>query len=139
MAAESIITTITDGTTDLTFYRLSMTGYSSRWGWSGNTTSLRLFLDFQHDVSPLGTLKSDVHNMTLRREEINSTTGKLAVSTISLQAKVPKDSVISSADVENDISAVMALMNKTFTNGFLSGIVLSGDYNVTGPFNPARA
>lgn len=138
MAAESIICTITDGVTDYTFYKVTQSGYASRFAWTGNTSSVRLFLDFSHEVAPLGSLKSDVHNATIRREEVNATTGKTVVSSISLQIKVPKDSAISTADNSNDLSLLMSLFNKTFMDYFMVGTTQPGDYNVTGPFNPDR-
>lgn len=138
MAAETLTVTLTDGTSDLVFSKMSESGYTSRWGYNGNSATVRLFIDITHDISNLGSAKSDIHQLVFRREEINSTTGKLVVSSVSIQVKVPKDSTITTADINNDISMLACLFNVNFMNYFVIGINNSGDYNVTGPFNPAR-
>ncbi len=139
MATPSLIVTKTDGTTDLTFYLVSQSGTTSRYAMSTNASALKQFIDVDLRVAPSGSKQSDLYTITLRREELNATTGALVVSKVSFQLTIPKDDSITAAEVGNDISCLMSLFNKTFMDSFVLGIVLSGDYNVTGPFNPARA
>jgi len=138
MANESLIVTATNGTTDSTFYRVSGTGYASRWADASNTVSSKQFIDIDHEINPTGSLKPDLHKITLRREEVNSTTGVLNTSSISLQIKVAKDAVFTSAVISDMLSKIMCLFNKSFMDTFQSGLTPSGDFNVTGPFNPDR-
>jgi len=138
MATPSIIVTKTDGTSDLTFYLVSQSGTTSRYAMSANASALKQFIDIDLRVAPAGSKQSDLYQITLRREEVNSVTGALAVSKVSFQITIPKDDVVSAADIGNDISCLASLFNKNFMDSFVLGIVLSGDYNVTGPFNPVR-
>lgn len=139
MAAESIILTQSDGTTDLTFAKVSQSSYASRFAWNGNTASLRSFIDIDHKVAPMGNLASDVHTVTLRLEELDADTARVSVAKVSLQVTIPKGDMITVTEVGNLISNLMCLFKTTFMNSFIVGQTESGDYNVTGPFNPPRA
>lgn len=138
MSAESLIVTLSDGTTDYTFYRTSMSGYTSRFAYDGNTVSNRIFLDVEHKVVPLGSAGSDVHTVTLRREAMDNDTQKVYTSKVSLQVSFPKTDTISTANIGNDITALMCLFHKNFMAGFVLGQTPSGDYHVDGAYVPAR-
>jgi hypothetical protein len=138
MAAESLIVTLSDGTTDLTFYKASQNGYASRYSWDGNTVSNRLFIDVDHKPTPLGSSGADVHTLTLRREALDNDTQKVFVSKVSLQVSFPKTDTISVANIGNDITSLMCLLSKNFTPTFIVGATPSGDYHVDGAFVPAR-
>lgn len=139
MAVESLIVTNTDGTTDLTFNLVSSNGYSRRYAKSDNVASDRQYIDTDHKLSPAGQAGSDVHTLTLRREAIDNDTQKLFVTKVSVQITVPKTDLVSATNIANHLSNVMSLFNKNFMAGFVQGETPAGDYNVTGPFNPARA
>jgi hypothetical protein len=96
------------------------------------------YIDYDFKLAASGSKQSDVLNITLRREELDSN-DQTIVSKVSLQVTVPKGSDIDSTDIGNDISNLMCLFQKDFTSAMLTGIFQSGDYSVTGPFNPVRA
>lgn len=139
MAAESLITTASDGTSDVTFNKVSQNAYTSRFAGSANTATLKEFIDIDHKVAPIGSLASDVHTVTYRLEGVDADTLRVSVAKVSLQITVPKGDVITMSNVGNGISHVMCLMKKAFMDGFVLGETPTGDYNVTGPFNPVRA
>jgi hypothetical protein len=139
MAVESLIVTSTDGTTDLTFEKVSQNGYSSRWAYTGNTGSAKYYFDIDHVIKPSGSIGTDVHTVTLRREVIDNDTQKLYVSKVSFQASIPRTESVNATDIANDISRLACLFHKNFMSTFVFGGTTSGDYNVTGPFNPVRA
>lgn len=138
MAAESFIVTNSDGTTDTTFYKVSQSAFASRFAYTGNTTTDMRFIDIDHKVGAIGSLASDVHTLTIRREVLDTETARISVAKTSFQVTVPKGDGISVADVGNLISNVMCLLTKNFMEGFVIGQTPSGDYKVTGPFNPDR-
>jgi len=138
MAAESFIVTNSDGTTDLTFNRQSLTGSKSRWSCSVNTVSDRLFIDIDHQMKPSGSLGTDTHLVTFRHEKINSSTGANVVASVGFVVKVPRDTTIPAATIGDLISNFASLLSKNFMLTFINGDTPSGDYNVTGPFNPVR-
>lgn len=139
MAAESLIVTISDGTTDNTYNKVSQSGFASRFALSGNTQNVRLFFDIDHKVAPAGSLASDVHTLTHRREEVDTDTNRVNVCKVSLQITQPKGDAVSNADIYDDVTRVMCLFKKAFIDGFIAGETPTSDYSVTGPFNPARA
>lgn len=139
MPAEYFIVTGADGTTDTTYYKASQNGYTSRWAASDNTSSVKRFIDVEHAIKPAGALGTDIHTLTLRREEVDSETSKLYVSKVSVQVSYPRTDSISASDIGNDISHIMSLFHKDFMTTFVQGATPSGDFNVTGPFNPVRA
>lgn len=139
MAAESFIVTLSDGTTDKQFFKISQNGFASRFADYANTQLLRLFIDIDQTVNPSGSLKSDLRTVTLRREEVDTDTGRVSVSKVSFQITIPKGDTITNADIGNDISMLMCLFKTGFIEPFLNGLVQTGDYNVTGPFNPPRS
>lgn len=139
MAAESITVTRSDGTTDIVFNKVSQNAYASRFAYSANDSTTRLFIDVDHKVSPIGSLASDVHTLTIRREELDATTNKTHVSKVSLQVTYPKAGTINVSELGDIVSNLMCLFNSGFMDGFVMGETPSGDYNVTGPFNPTRA
>ncbi len=136
MSSSTIIVTANNGTTDYTFALQSQNGYKSVWTDQANTSVQRRTIEANHDVKALGNPGSDVHTLVLRREEVNSTSGKVTTAKVSLQITVPKSSDITTADILNDIASMMSLFNKNFMNYFIAGETPPGDYNVTGPFNP---
>jgi hypothetical protein len=139
MSAETFIVTGSNGTSDYSFALQSRSGYKTRWADTGNTVSTKRFLDIDHQLKPAGSAGTDTHLATFRREEINSTTGALAVSTVGLVIKVPRDSAITAAIVSDLISYLASFLNKNVMDTFVQAATPSGDYNVTGPFNPVRA
>ncbi len=139
MATPSIIVTDSNGTSDTTFYLVSQSGSTSRYAATTNSNSERLFIDIDLKIANSGSKSSDTYTVTVRRETLDTDTDRYSVSKVSLQFTVPKGDTISVAAIGNDASKLMCLMNKNFLDSFLLGIVLSGDYNVTGPFNPVRA
>jgi hypothetical protein len=139
MATESLIVTLSDGTTDYTFYKTSQSGSVMRFAYGSNSSTLKLFIDIDMRIANSGSKSSDTYTVTLRREAVDADTDKVVVSKVSLQFTVPKGDTIGADDIGNDASMLMCLMKNTFLDSFLLGIVQSGDYNVTGPFNPARA
>jgi hypothetical protein len=138
MAAESIIVTKSDGSTDLTFNKISQNGLASRWAMSTNTYSESLFIDIEHKMPPMSNFGSDIHNVTLRREKLDTDTNRVSVAKVSLQITSPKGDQITTADIGNDLSCIMSLFKTAFMDGFVKGQTPSGDYNVSGPFNPVR-
>ncbi len=138
MAAESIIVTNNNGTTDVVFNLVSRSGYSSRFADAANTASSRRFLEVDHKISGLGSSQSDIHTVTIRQEEVDPETAKVVVFKSSLQLTSPKGDTITTAVQKDRISNLMSLFNKTFMDGFMIGETPSADLNVTGPFNPDR-
>lgn len=138
MSAESFIVTLTDGTTDYTYYLQSRSGYKTRYAYSANTTGDRRFIDIDHQIKPAGSVGTDSHFVTIRREVVNATTGALDVFSVGVVMKVPRGTSFSAANIANEISALQCLFHKDFMSQFSLGGTPSGDYNVTGPFNPVR-
>jgi hypothetical protein len=138
MAAESLIVTHSDGTTDIQFDKVSQSAYNSRYAYTANTGSAKRFIDVDHKVSPIGSMASDVHTLTLRLEEVDADTARISVFKVSVQITTPKGDAYTATDVSDAISNIMCLFNKNFMVGFSLGQTPSGDYNVTGPFNPDR-
>lgn len=138
MAVENFIVTQTDGTTDLTFNLQSRTGYKTRFAYSANSSSDRRYIDIDHQIKPPGSTGTDTHLVTIRREVVNATTGAIDVLTVGVVQKYPRGGSFSAADVANAISNLASLFHKDFMSQFVIGGTPSGDYNVTGPFNPVR-
>lgn len=138
MAAEQIIVTSNNGTTDVVFNLVSKSGYTSRFADAANTASSRRFLEFDHKVAALGSSQSDIHTATIRHEEVDPETAKVVVHKVSLQLTVPKGDTITLAVQKDRVANMMCLFNKTFMDGFMIGETPSADLNVSGPFNPDR-
>lgn len=139
MAAESLIVTNSDGTTDLTFNKVSQNGYLSRFASTANTAQTRRFIDIDHKIGAIGSLSSDVHTVTLRMEVLDGDTQRVSVAKVSLQVTTPKGDTITVANVGSLASNLMCLFKTGFLEAFIIGETATGDYNVTGPFNPVRA
>lgn len=139
MAAESLIVTQSNGTSDMTFNKVSQNAYASRFAYSGNTPTDMQFIDIDHKIGAIGSTASDVHTVTLRRESLDGDTARVSVAKVSIQVTFPKGDSISVANLGDMVSSVMSLFNINFMSGFCLGQTPTGDFNVTGPFNPARA
>jgi hypothetical protein len=138
MAAESLIVTSSDGTTDLTFYKVSQNAYASRFAYDGNDATNKRYIDIDHKVGAIGSLASDVHTVTYRHEALDPDTQRVSVAKVSFQVAVPKGDSITVAMVGLGISYIASLFRHTFMLGFVLGQTPTGDFNVTGPFNPPR-
>lgn len=64
-------------------------------------------LEISHRVEGTGDTKRDVHVVTVRRKKLNSTTGKLIESAVTLSVRVPTDNVtVTAAMIRADLNCI---------------------------------
>lgn len=139
MAAEYLKLTISDGSTDYTFNKTNQNGSKSIFSYNANTVTDRRFVEVDHAMAATGSKATDIHSIVVKHEAVDADTERVSVSKVSLQIHVPKGDAITAAHILNDVSLMMCLFKKAFMDGFINGETQTGDYDVTGPFNPVRA
>lgn len=136
MATESFIVTAADGTTDTTYSLAFRSGFRSLWSVSGVAIASAKQLEFNHDVKPGVGEGNDKHSIIIRHNLLNTANDAITQSTIKLELSLNRDAVWNSTKVMDLVSHLKSLLLPTVVNSLRDSVTMSGDYNVTGPFNP---
>jgi len=132
-----IILTKSDGTTDVTYTPQSSNGAKRIYinTSSGLTESLTLEVD--HVLRPVGAKGTDRHIVTLRKGDVDDVDTEFTQAYVRFEVGVPRKSAFTDAVIK-DMFAQMFSYHKSANVLLLkAGATPEGDYNVTGPFNPA--
>lgn len=133
MAAESLIVTNSDATTDVTFYKISENGFKSIWGMSGLSPSAARTIEISHEPQPSNRLVgNDRHGIALKRNIAVTVggVGGIAQASASLTLSLPRNSEWTLALTKDLCKNLQCLLENDFITGVFSNITLSGDYHV---------
>jgi len=134
MAAETIIVTEYDNTTDVTFTQQSKSGAVSEWIDAAGSLAVPQSASFRHEIKPLGSKGADRHSVTFRRAKVGSD-GVLGLASATLSLVVPRTGDISDTDMQDLIRFIMCYFGasgNTNIANFLDGITPSGDKHIDG-------
>jgi hypothetical protein len=133
MAAESIIVTNSDATTDVTFYKIFETGYKSIWGMAGLSPSGARTIELLHEPQPSNRLTgNDRHTISFKRNVPVTTAGiaGVAAATVSLTLSLPRNAEWTLALTKDLCKNLQCLLENDFITGVFSNASLSGDYHL---------
>jgi hypothetical protein len=132
MAAETIILSEYDNTTDVVFTKQSQNGLNTDWIDTASAPSAPQRLSIKHDLKPMGSLASDRHTIVASRTVLDSA-GKPFTVSASLSMVVPRTSSLSDTDLKDMVSFVMCYLGSTGNTNIATladGISPSGDFHV---------
>lgn len=132
-----IILTISDGTTDYTYTPNGIMGAKRDYVRAAAGLSEQQTLTVEHVLRPVGAKGSDRHIVTLRRGDIDDTTGDFTQLIAKFELVVPRASAFTDTIVKDVVRQLTSYLTATNIVALKNGATPEGDYNVTGPFNPA--
>jgi len=80
---------------------------------AASSQSEPILMVIKHSVQGSGPAAIDQHLVQFSRTKLNSTTGKLVTARINLTIYVPRDSTITVANVEDDLSSLLRFVAGT--------------------------
>lgn len=134
MAAETIIVTEYDNTTDVTFTKQAQNGLNTDWVDLASAPSAPQKLSIKHDIKPFGSLASDRHTIVASRAVLDSD-GKPFQVSASLSMIVPRTSSLADVDLKDMVSFILGYLGSTGNATIASladGVSPSGDFHVDG-------
>lgn len=134
MAAETIVVTENDNTTDVTFTQQSKSGAVSEWIDSTSSLSAPQSLTIRHDIKAAGSKGADRHSITFRRSALDAN-GILSQVSATLSLVVPRLGGFSDTDVADLIRFIMCYFGATGNTNlaaFVDGITPSGSMLTNG-------
>jgi hypothetical protein len=132
-----IILTISDGTTDYTYTPNAVLGSKRDYVRAAAGLSEQQSLTVDHILRPVGAKGSDRHIVTLRRGDVDDTTGEFTQCVVKFELVVPRVTAFSDTIVKDVVRQLTSYLTATNIVALKNGATPEGDYNVTGPFNPA--
>lgn len=136
----SIILTKADGTTDVTYAPQSNNGLIQVFANSSAGLIEPETMRIQHILRPVGAKGVDRHNIVLQKVVVDDTTNQNLVMSASLQLSIPRSSEVTLAMLKDMVAQLTSYINRSANlTAIYNGATPTGDFNVTGPFNPTLA
>lgn len=132
-----IILTKSDGTTDLTFTPQSSTGAKKVYVVAASGLTEPWLLEVQHNLRPVGAKGTDRHTITVKRGDVDDTDAEFTLAYASLEIGVPRKAAFTDTVVKDIVRVLNSYLTASNIVALKNGATPEGDYNVTGPFNPA--
>lgn len=132
-----IIVTKSDGTTDVTFAPTAVTGNKKTYQNAASGLTEPLTLEVEHVLRPVGAKGTDRHIVTIRKGDVDDTDSEFTQAYVKCEIGVPRKSAFSDTVVKDLVRQVTSYLTATNIVALKNGVTPEGDYNVTGPFNPA--
>jgi hypothetical protein len=132
-----IILTKSDGTTDLTFTPQSSTGSKKVYIVSASGLTEPWILEVSHNLRPVGAKGTDIHTVSVKRGDVDDTDGESTLGIATLELRIPRKAAFTDTVVKDIYRVLCSYLKDANIVLLKSGATPEGDYNVTGPFNPA--
>jgi hypothetical protein len=133
----NIILTKSDGTTDVTYVPSASTGSKREYQNVGSGLVEPLQLSVEHQLRPVGAKGSDRHIVTLRKGDVDDVTGEFTQASVQFVMVVPRASAFTDTVMKDLVKQLISYIKDANIVDLKAGVTPEGDYNVSGPFNPA--
>lgn len=132
-----IILTKSDGSTDLTFTPQSSNGSKKAYVVAASGLTEPWLLEVEHQLRPVGAKGTDRHIVTVKRGDVDDSDAEFTLGYAKFELGVPRKSAFSDTVVKDICRLLTSYLTATNIVALKNGATPEGDYNVTGPFNPA--
>jgi len=132
-----IILTKSDGTTDLTFSPNGVSGSKKTYIVSASGLTEPWILEVEHVLRPTGAKGTDRHIVTVKKGDVDDSDSEFTIGYAKFELGVPRKTYFTDTVVKDIVRVLTSYLKGANIVDLKNGVTPEGDYNVTGPFNPA--